>query len=321
VTAPVSVVIPVYNGAEFLRRLLRSIASQTVEPLEVIAVDNGSTDDAPEIAVKMGARLIAMGRNAGFAAAVNRGIKAAKGEGIALINSDVELDPRWLELLWGRARDQSFATGKILQKGSPKLLDGSFDLISRGACSWRAGAGRPDGALADARAIRFCSATAAVYHADIFQKAGGFDESFDSYLEDVDFGLRCAAAGFAGWYVPEAVCRHHGSATFGRWSPRVVRLIARNQLFLVARHYPGTLIRRWWWPIAVGQLLWGALAIRHGCGLAYFGGKLEGLRRFGQLRGATPGLEEVIAESEREIYRIQSEDGFDAYWKVYFRLT
>jgi GT2 family glycosyltransferase len=317
----VSIVIPVHNGCELLRGLLKSIHCQTVEPLEVIAVDNGSTDNAPEIAAKMGARVIAMERNAGFAAAVNRGIQAARGEGIALINSDVELDPRWLEFLWAKARDNSFATGRILQAASPKLLDGAFDLISRGACSWRAGAGRPDGALPDARAIRFCSATAVIYHASVFQKIGLFNETFDSYLEDMDFGLRCAAAGLTGWYLPEACCLHYGSATFGRWSPRVVRLISRNQVFLVARHYPGELIRRWWWPIVLGQLLWGGLAIRHGCGLAYLRGKLEGLRRFGQLRGTTAGLEKVISDSEQEIYQIQSREGFDAYWKVYFRLT
>jgi GT2 family glycosyltransferase len=324
VRVPVSIVIPVHNGCELLQQLLASIGRQSVEPLEVIVVDNGSTDSAPEIACRMGARVIAMGRNAGFAAAVNRGIREAEGEGVALVNSDVELESRWLEVLWGGACVSGFATGKILQAGFEDTLDGAYDLICRGGCAWRAGAGRPASMLPAPERIRFCSATAVVYHVSVFKKVGWFAETFDSYLEDMDFGLRCASAQVAGWYLPDAVCRHHGSATFGRWSPRVVRLISRNQVFLIARHYPRTLIFRWLWPIVVAQLLWGGLAVRHGCGIAYLRGKFEGLLRFGAVRRAvtqSDGLEPIIAESEGQIQRLQSRSGFDAYWRVYFRLA
>jgi GT2 family glycosyltransferase len=324
VKVSVSIVIPVHNGCELLTRLLASISRQSVEPLEVIVVDNGSTDSAPEVASRLGARVIAMGRNTGFAAAVNRGIQEAKGEGIALVNSDVELDSRWLEILWEGARSSGFATGKILQAGSQEILDGAYDLICRGGCAWRAGAGRPASTLPVPESIRFCSATAVIYRASVFQTVGLFEETFDSYLEDMDFGLRCAAAQIAGWYFPEAVCWHHGSATFGRWSPRVVHLIARNQVFLIARHYPRELIFQWFWPILVAHSLWGGLALRHACGSAYLLGKLEGLFRFAAVRRAVPqkaALETVIAESERHLYQLQFRTGFDAYWRLYFRLA
>jgi GT2 family glycosyltransferase len=174
------------------------------------------------------------------------------------------------------------------------------------------------------RPIQFCSATAAIYRLDLFGTVGYFEESFESYLEDVDFGIRCAALGKKGGYFPAAVCRHRGSASFGRWSPRVVRLISRNQVLLVARHYPGELIRRWLWPILAAQGLWGLLAVRHGCGIAWLRGKCAALCRFGAVRrDAKPvaSLDQVIAQSEREIHRLQAETGFDAYWKLYFRLT
>ncbi len=319
-----SIVIPVHNGAGLLRQLLISIGRQTVEPLEIIVVDNGSSDDAAEVAAQMGARVIAMRRNVGFAAAVNRGIEEAQGDGIALINSDVELDSQWLETLWAGAAENGFATGKILQAGSPEILDGSYDLICRGGCSWRAGAGRPASSSPAPERIRFCSATAVIYHASVFRSVGLFAETFDSYLEDVDFGLRCASAHLSGWYFPQAICWHHGSATFGRWSPTVVRLIARNQVFLIARHYPRSLLYRWFWPIVVAQSLWGGLAVRHGCGFAYLRGKIEGLVRFLDVRRAVSqhlGIEPFILESERQIHRLQSQTEFDAYWKLYFRLT
>jgi GT2 family glycosyltransferase len=327
VTVPVSVVIPVFNGRELLEKLLESIAQQTAVPQEILVVDNDSSDGAPESARRAGACVIEMGRNAGFAAAVNRGIREAKSEAIAVINSDVELDARWLELLWDSAQKSGvdFATGQILQAGSNEILDGSYDLICRGACSWRAGAGRaPESLSGMPETIHFCSGTASLYRAELFRQIGPFEESFESYLEDVDFGLRSVAANGRGGYFPQAVCWHRGSATFGRWSPRVVRLISRNQVFLIARHYTGGLIRRWLWPVMVAHLLWGGLAIRHGCGFAWLKGKMEGLRRFASMRrSSTPSeaLERVIVESEGQIYRLQSASVPDAYWRLYFRLV
>jgi GT2 family glycosyltransferase len=327
VSVPVSIVIPVHNQRALLERLLHSIEQQTAPPLEIIVVDNDSSDGAAESAHRAGASVIPMRRNAGFAAAVNRGIREAKGDSVAVINSDVVLDCGWLDILWSGVREtgSDFATGKILQEGSPEILDGSYDLICRGACPWRAGAGRPASSLPDCvESIRLCSATAAIYRSDLFTRIGLFEESFESYLEDVDFGLRCASAGCKGSYVPRAISWHRGSATFGRWHPEVVRRIARNQLLLVARNYPGQLIRRWLWPIIVAQLLWGMLALRHGRGLAWLSGKIEGLRRFaGARRESRQSLQlgEIIAESELRIAHLQSASGFDLYWKVYFGLT
>src|SRR6185369_16301852 len=126
--------------------------AQTVRADEVLVVDNGSSDGAPELARSRGARVIAMGRNAGFAAAVNRGIREARGEWIAVLNSDVELSPGYLNAL--QQTGSWFATGKILSAGSRDRIDGTFDLVCRGGTAWRAGSGRHDGPLwSEARAI------------------------------------------------------------------------------------------------------------------------------------------------------------------------
>jgi len=87
----ITAVIPVWNGRESLGRLLDSLEAQTVPVAELLVVDNGSSDGAPELAARRGARVIPMGRNAGFAAAVNRGIQSAQSHWIAVLNSDVEL--------------------------------------------------------------------------------------------------------------------------------------------------------------------------------------------------------------------------------------
>src|SRR5207247_8385479 len=91
----ITAIVPVWNGRELLARLFDSLDAQTLRADEVIAVDNGSTDGAPDLAQKRGAHVIAMGRNAGFAAAVNRGIREARSHWIADLNCDVDLPPHY----------------------------------------------------------------------------------------------------------------------------------------------------------------------------------------------------------------------------------
>ena len=310
-----------------LATVLRCLRSQTCAIDEIVVVDNGSTDGSIAVAEQAGARVVVIGSNRGFAHAVNRGIEEAGGGWIAVLNNDVELAPDWLATLMAGAETCGawFATGKLL--GLSGQIDGTYDALCRGACSWRCGAGRADGPQWNrSRTIQFTPFTAAIFRAELFQRIGKLDEDYGSYLEDVDFGLRCALNGLSGVYVPGAVGHHQGSATLGRWHSESVRQIARNQLLLVAKHYPRNWVARYGWPVLIAQALWGVVALRHGAGLAYAKGKLEGLRSFGAMRRvasvvAQGALRDVLQQSEREIRELQDATGFDAYWRIYFALT
>jgi GT2 family glycosyltransferase len=319
----VTAVIPHWNRRDLLLKLLTNLREQTRAFDEVIVVDNGSTDDSVQVAERAGARAVRLGKNLGFAAAVNRGVTESQSDWIAVLNNDVTLSADWLATLLASATSGEiwFATGKLLMANDPSLIDATFDAISRGACPYRCGSGKPDGPLWNQpRQIRMAPMTAMLIRKRLFEEIGPLDERFESYLEDVDFGLRCCAAGKAGIYVPVAVGQHEGSATQGRWNNYTVRQIARNQVLLAAKHFQGESR----WPIVVGQLLWGLLALRHGCALAYLRGKIAGLRlarAFGETRPGQPGgLGSFIQESEREILAIQRQTGFDRYWRAYFCL-
>jgi len=95
----VSVVIPCYNAAPFLRETLESVLAQTHPPLEVVVVDDGSTDDSSRIAESFGppVRVIRQ-QNQGESVARNRGIAAARGEWVALLDADDVWEPRKLEM-------------------------------------------------------------------------------------------------------------------------------------------------------------------------------------------------------------------------------
>jgi GT2 family glycosyltransferase len=315
----VTAVVPVHNGAALLECLLASIRAQTVSFAEIVVVDDASTDAAPDIARRSGCRVLEMGSNAGFARAVNAGWRAARTEWVAILNSDVELDPAWLERLLEAAGGVGFATGTIVDAVTRNIVDGTYDLVSRAGCASRAGHGEP---VADGRGalrlIAVAPATACLFRREVLEKLNGFDESFGSYLEDVDMGLRCVRAGVPGIYVADALARHRGSASFGRWSSRSVRLISRNQVLLIARNYDAALFRSCFWPIVAGQLLWGLVALRHGRGFAWISGKIDGLRGFRPNGQPSPALREFLVQSERELHRRATQD---FYWRWYFRFV
>jgi hypothetical protein len=318
----VTAVIPNWNKAELLREVLADLRRQTFPVERVVVVDNGSTDASAAVAEQAGATVLRLSRNKGFAYAVNRGIESCGSKWVLVLNNDVTFGPDWLKPLVEAATTAGawFAVGKLKAARNPQMLDGTFDAISRGATAWRCGSGRPDGpAYSEAREVAFPPLTAALVRRELFQKVGLLDESFESYLEDLDLGLRCAARGFTGIYAPGAVASHAGSATLGTWHNATVRRIARNQVLLVRKHFRGAPR----WPILVGQLLWALIAVRHGAGLAWFAGKWEGLRMKPTGEGSTDWLKirYAVERSEMDIRNLQKATGFDLYWRCYFALV
>lgn len=318
----ISVVIPNWNGARRLAGLLESLDQQTERGCEVLVVDNGSSDTSQQTVHALGATWIPLDRNYGFARAVNTGIQRAKGDAVAILNNDLTIAPNFLERLSAPLSTYAFATPKILMASDPARLDGTFDLTSRGFCSWRAGYGFPASGTAwnRPRAIDSAPMTAALFRRSVFDEVGLLDEQFGSYLEDVDFGIRCGLNHIRGCYEPTAVAWHEGSVTLGgEWNRSSVRLIARNQV-LLAKKYGGL----WSWPVLLGQSLWGLTALKRGVAGAWIQGKIEG----GRLAVAPCGVEcggrvrEMLLSQEREIPGLMAESGTrQAYWSYYLALS
>lgn len=314
----VTVVIPNWNGAGRLSRAIQSIQSQTTRPKEILVVDNGSTDGSYQEAAALGALILRFEHNTGFSRAVNAGVGECSTHWVGIVNNDVELAPTWLEeLMAGCGPGTAYASGKILKAGDHSTIDGTYDLLSWSGCAWRAGHGAPATRFGQPRTIHFVPLTAAIVQRDVFLHMGGLDVRFESYLEDVDFCLTCSLAGLEGRYVPSAVAYHEGSSTLGAWSPRMVELIARNQLFLVAKHFPRPLSR----PVLAGQLLWGLLARSRGAGMPWLKGKWKGIRQMRGMRAKSfdaARLAAILDDSESEIRRQQAEQR-ERFWAEYFR--
>jgi hypothetical protein len=324
--ADVTILIPNWNGAERLRGLLCALSLQTVPAARVLVVDNGSTDGSQNVAMALEAEYLPLNSNRGFAVAVNFGIRASTTRWVAVLNNDVEPEPCWLERLLSAAErtGADYAAGRLVNWNHPDTLDGCYDLLSRSGLAWRAGHGQPAERYLQPCPIRCAPFTALLLRRTLFDDVGLLDERFGSYLEDVDFGLRCASAGFKGTYEPAAVAKHEGSATLGRWSPKMVELLSRNQILLIAKHFPEGWTARFGFPVLVGQVLWGLLALRHGRLLSWLRGKSEALANWGDWRRhaeATPGemLDTIFREDEQLIRELQMAGRRDMFWSIYFK--
>lgn len=315
----ITAVIPNYNGAHWLKRLLPQLQRE-LDPARILVVDGRSTDDSVAYCESIAVRVLRLTENLGFAKAVNAGIREAPPDAawIAIINNDIRLEPGFFDALQREARDGVwFLAPRILSAADPSRIDGTYDLPTRCGTAYRAGSGRADDGrrFRQPRDIACAPMTAALFRVELFREIGLLDEDFGSYLEDVDFGIRCMAAGRPGRYVPDAVAYHEGSATLGgAWSARSTRWISRNQAVLVRKHGFGI------WPAVWGQALWGLLALRHGRFGSWLIGKLEGL--FANVKSArhqNPSL--LVLTSEREIDALQRDYGYDWYWRQYFRLA
>ena len=277
---PVTVVVPAWNGERWLPGLFGSLAAQTQAPHEVIVVDNGSEDgtlgwlarEAPE------ARVLAQGRNTGFAVAANRGLLAARTEFVVLVNTDVELAPNWIEVMAARLAAESRCASvacKMVRLGDDSVLDDCGDVLRRdGVCEQR-GHGRVDDGRWDTPGEVFgASAGAALYRRSAVRAAGAFDERLFSYLEDVDLALRLRLAGWRCAYEPRAVARHAGGGSSDALAKPIGYWTARNTLLLLSKHWPA----RWLPFVLYRQLSWLDAAARRGALGIHLRGLLAGLR-------------------------------------------
>lgn len=259
----VSVVIPNWNGREWLDSCLGALAGGDLRPAEVIVVDNGSTDDSvpylrsqhPRI------RVLALGRNTGFAHAANRGLEAASHELVALLNTDVAVAPDWLVRVAGALAADAGAASvacKMLALEDPSIVYDAGDILRRdGACEQRGRFRRDEGRWDAPGTVFGACAGAALYRRSAVLELGGFDERYFAYLEDVDLALRLALAGWRCRYEP-AVALHAGEGSSRQLAGGHRVLVTRNTILLVVKFFPA----RWLAPVAYRQLGWAWHALR-----------------------------------------------------------
>lgn len=215
-----SIVILTYNELACTRECLESIERHTPEAHEVILVDNGSTDGTLPFLrefcrEKKGCRLIENGRNLGFAAGCNAGMRVARGGHVLLLNNDVVVTPGWLSgMLEALAREEGAGLAGPMSNevaGAQKVAARYENLaeLERFASSFRSGHyGRR---IATDKLVGFCL----LFTREVLEKVGELDARFGSgNFEDDDFCLRAALEGFGCVIAGDVFVHHYGSRTF-----------------------------------------------------------------------------------------------------------
>ena len=253
-----SVIIPNWNGARFLPTCLEALRRQTYADREVIVVDNASKDGSctlvsdryPEVA------LVPLARNAGFAGGVNAGIRAARGEIVALLNNDTEADARWLEELVSaldRHPQAGSAASKILLFDKRDTFHSAGDAFRTDGLPANRGVWQRDVGQYDREEYVFGGCGGAVaYRRRMLEEIGLFDEAFFFNCEDVDMAWRAQLAGRLCVYAPKAIVYHALSATGGGVTASYYT--GRNTLWVLAKDVPGPLLRRHWRAMLRAQL-------------------------------------------------------------------
>jgi len=248
VNAPaVTVVVVNYNGGDYLRGCLASLARQTFTDFETIVIDNASSDDSLSRIGEQPARTILLRQdsNLGFAAGNNVGARAGRGRWLALLNPDAEASPDWLAAMMRaveRRPTHRMVACLQISLHEPGKLDGAGDCYLAYGYAWRGGFGHR---LADAPPAGECFApcgAAALYPRDIFLESGGFDERYFCYHEDVDIAFRLRLRGERCQFVPDAIVQHAGSAITGRSSVFAVFHGVRNGVWTYVKNMPGGLL-------------------------------------------------------------------------------
>lgn len=241
----IAVVIPNFNGRDFLPDCLRALEMQTVLPDELLVVDNASTDGSAEIIEREfpHVRVLRLPRNTGFGVAANCGVSATRAERICILNSDTEAEAGWLsELLAAPRPNEVWAWGTTLLRRDG-MVESAGDLYNPAGYAYKAAAGSdPERLPSEPYQVFAAPGAAPLFRRDVYLELGGYDETFFLYYEDIDLAFRALLAGYVALQVPRARVKHRlGASGVER---RMRYLAARNGMRCAVRNLPGLTPRK-----------------------------------------------------------------------------
>jgi GT2 family glycosyltransferase len=265
----VSIGIVTWNSEPYLPACLEGLAMQAYSPLELIVVDNGSTDGSVDLVRGRYPEAVVLRNpdNQGYCQAQNRAIAQAKGEFFLALNPDVRLLPGYVERMVDtlqRRPEYGSAVGKLWQTidQAPRLLDSTGLFLDRRRHQYLRGHGRPDLGQYDQAGEIFGVDGAAAFHRrtmleDVAFEGEYFDEQFFTYMEDVDLAWRARLLGWKAWYEPGVQAFHtrrFRPGGRGRMEKEIRRIAVKNRYLLLLKNEGSEEWRRDWWRVRLYDL-------------------------------------------------------------------
>lgn len=246
-----AVVILNWNGLQHLQEFLPSVMQNTPPDVRIVVADNGSTDASLAFVEQYypDVEIVRLDRNYGFAEGYNRALKEVEAEYYVLLNSDVEVTPRWIEPLVAMLDED-----KTVAAVAPKLLayhdrtrfeyagaaGGFIDFLGYPFCRGRilSTTEQDCGQYDTSREVFWASGAAFCCRAEVFHSLGGFDGDFFAHMEEIDLCWRMQLAGYKVMCEPRSVVYHLGGGTLPNESPRKLYLNYRNNLSMLFKCAP-----------------------------------------------------------------------------------
>lgn len=247
----VAVVILNFNTVDFLKQFLKHVVATNYSNLEVVLIDNASSDDSVAFVKKNfgDVKIIQLENNYGFTGGYNRGLKQVEADYYVLLNSDVEVDENWLQPLVDLAESD-----KNIAAIQPKILDyknktifeyagasgGFIDQYGFPFCRGRIfeSIEQDLGQYNDIKQIFWATGAAMFVNAKLYHEVGGLDEDFFAHMEEIDFCWRIQNRGYKVMVCPESKVYHVGGGTLQKTNPRKTYYNFRNGLILLIKNLP-----------------------------------------------------------------------------------
>jgi GT2 family glycosyltransferase len=269
--AKVSVIIPNWNGAHHLPECIDSLVGQNYSPVEVIVVDNASSDDSLALLADYPQVIVLPQReNLGFTGACNIGFRSASGDILVLLNNDTAVDQNWLyEVV--KAFEQhpqiGIVASKMLLYDQHHVFHTAGDFVTLDGLAHNRGVWQEDKGQFDSMAYVFsaCGGSAA-YKRQMLEVIGLLDEDFFFSFEDVDLAWRANLSGWRCLYTPRAIVYHKLKASGGGATASYYD--GRNRIFTLVKNYPHDLWKLYKYHVITAEFRIFAEAVRMWRGVA-----------------------------------------------------
>jgi O-antigen biosynthesis protein len=239
-----SVVVVSYNTAAHIESCLLSILELDYPQVEIIVVDNGSTDESVDLVRQRfpDVELVELQENKGFAGGASVGLYMASGDIVATVNPDVKLDPGWMSVVVETLLSEEgigIVGSKILYPDGKTIQHAGGEVHYPLATTEHTGRGEPDtGQYNQPRTVQFVTGAAIAMRRDVGRALQFFDESFfPVFYEDVDLCVRAEKLGLRVLYQPRAVAYHKESVTLDHSTSRYYSYYHANRLRYIIKHY------------------------------------------------------------------------------------
>ena len=237
----VSIIVLNYNAGELLLNCIESIKKSSYENIEIIVVDNISSDGSqtkckenfPDV------KLIQNKKNLGYCGGNNVGIKEAQGEFIVILNPDTIVKSNWLDELLdaGKKFGDGLYQPKILSLNEENIIQSTGNMLHIFGFGFARDKGkRIIDKNEEIEKIGYASGTCLFTTRKVIQKVGLLDEFLFLYHDDLDLGWRAAQIGINSYYVPKSKIFHVESYSL-KWSAKKFYWLERNRKYCLLTHY------------------------------------------------------------------------------------